>query len=137
MGLFMIKVVIADDHPLIRLGIRKMFEGERDIRVVGEASNGQEAIAVVEQHNPDVLLLDLHMPIMDGVQVLEHLNKHGLQVRVLILSAFYDPLYTSEIFNRGAWAYFLKEEAPLCIVDAVRQAARGDGKGTRPKPTPS
>jgi DNA-binding NarL/FixJ family response regulator len=131
-----IKVIIADDHPLIRLGLCRLLEGKPDIKVVGEAANGQEAIALVEQHQPDVLILDLQMPVVDGVQVLDHLKKSGAKVRTLVVSAFYDPQYTMEIFTHGAWAYYLKEEAPNSIVDAVRLAARGDGQGTRPRPSP-
>jgi DNA-binding NarL/FixJ family response regulator len=130
-----VKVAIADDHPLIRIGLCKLFEGKADIRVVGEAANGQEAITLVEQENPDVLILDLQMPVMDGIQVLDHFKKNGSKIRTLVVSAFYDSQYTLEIFTHGAWAYYLKEEAPDYIVDAVRQAARGDGQGTRPRPS--
>jgi DNA-binding NarL/FixJ family response regulator len=131
-----VKVVIADDHPLIRMGLCKLFEGKADIQVVGDAANGQEAIRLVEELQPDVLILDLQMPVMDGIQVLDYLKKSGAKVRTLVVSAFYDPPYTIEIFTHGAWAYYLKEEAPTSIVEAVRQAARGDGQGTRPRPSP-
>lgn len=130
-----IKVLIADDHPLIRLGYRKLLDGKSDIQIVGEASNGREAIELVEKCNPDVLILDLQMPVMDGIQALEHLKNLGSKVRVLIVSAFLDNQYTSEVLSRGAWGYYLKDEAPNIIVDAVRQAARGDGQGTRPRPS--
>jgi DNA-binding NarL/FixJ family response regulator len=132
----MVKVIIADDHPLIRIGIRKLFDRILDIRVVGEASNGQEAVELVEKYRPEVLILDLQMPIMDGIQALDYLQKSGSQVRVLIVSAFNDPQYTSEVLTRGAWGYYLKDEAPALIVEAVRMAARGDGQGTRPRPSP-
>lgn len=131
-----VRVIIADDHPLIRMGIRKLFEGMHDIHLIGEASNGKEAIELVEKHDPDVLILDLQMPIMDGIQVLEHLQHCGSKVRILIVSAFNDNQYTSEVLTRGAWGYYLKDEAPSQIVEAVRQAARGNGKGTRPRPSP-
>jgi DNA-binding NarL/FixJ family response regulator len=132
----LVKVLIADDHPLIRMGLSRLFEGKLDIQVVGEAANGQEAISLVEKYQPDVLILDLQMPVMDGVQVLDHLKKCGSKVRTLVVSAFYDPHYTMEIFTHGAWGYYLKEEAPSSMVEAVRQAARGDGQGTRPRPSP-
>jgi DNA-binding NarL/FixJ family response regulator len=130
-----VKVIIADDHPLIRLGIHNLFKNMPDIQVVGEAANGQEAIEMVEKHHPDVLLLDLQMPVMDGIQALDCLQKNGSKVRVLIISAFNDPQFASEVLSRGAWGYYLKEEAPNMIVEAVRQAARGDGQGTRPRPS--
>ncbi len=131
----MVKVVIADDHPLIRVGLIKLFEGLSDIQIVGEASNGQEALEQVEKHHPDILILDLQMPVMDGEQVLEQLQKNGSKVRILIVSAFHDNFYTTEILKHGAWGYYLKEEAPAMIVEAVRQAAKGDGQGTRPRPS--
>jgi DNA-binding NarL/FixJ family response regulator len=131
-----IRVVIADDHPLIRLGLKKLFEGAADTIIVGEAANGREAIELVVNQHPDVLILDLQMPVMNGIQVLDYLQQCGSKVRVLVVSAFHDNQYTSEILTRGAWGYYLKEEAPTIIVDAVRQAARGDGQGTRPRPSP-
>jgi DNA-binding NarL/FixJ family response regulator len=130
-----VKVIVADDHPLIRMGIRNLFNGMPDIQVIGEAANGQEAIDLVEKLHPDVLILDLQMPIMDGIQALEHLQRCGSKVRILIVSAFNDTQYTSEVLTRGAWGYYLKDEAPTMIVEAVRQAARGDGQGTRPRPS--
>ncbi len=131
-----VKVIIADDHPLIRLGIRKLFDGAQDVEIMGEASNGQEAIELVEKHHPDVLIIDLQMPVMDGIQTMDYLQQHGSNVRILIVSAFNDTQYTSEVLSRGAWGYYLKEEAPTMIVEAVRQAARGDGQGSRPRPSP-
>jgi DNA-binding NarL/FixJ family response regulator len=132
----MVSIAIADDHPLIRLGICKLFEGLADIHIVGEACNGREAIELVDKFHPDVLILDLQMPVMDGTQVLDYLQQQKSSVRILIVSAFNDNSYTSEILKHGAWGYYLKEEAPAMIVDAVRQAARGDGRGTRPRPSP-
>ena len=131
-----IRVVIADDHPLIRLGLRKLLEGTPEIQIVGEASNGQEAIDLVKKHLPDVLILDLQMPIMDGIQAMTTLQERGSKVRILVVSAFNDNQYTSEVLTRGAWGYYLKDEAPTTIVEAIRQAARGDGKGTRPRTSP-
>ncbi len=130
-----IRVIIADDHPLIRFGIRKLLEGTADINIIGEASNGQEAVELVEKYHPDVLILDLQMPIMDGVQTLEYLQKRGSMVRILILSAFNDRQYTAEVLSRGAWGYYLKDEAPTIIVEAIRQAAQGDDQGARPQPS--
>ncbi len=132
----MVRIVIADDHPLIRMGMCKLFEGLADIQIVGEACNGQEAIELVDKFLPDVLILDLQMPVMDGTQVLDQLQQQGSSVRILIVSAFSDNSYTTEVLQQGAWGYYLKEEAPAMIVDAVRQAVRGDGQGTRPRPSP-
>ncbi len=127
-----IKVLIADDHPTLRIGIRHILEQSADITVVAEAANGQEAIQLVDQYAPDVLLLDLQMPVMDGFDVLDALypKKNGL--KTLILSANNDRHLISETLAKGAWAYYLKEEAPAKIVEAVLQAFRGKGKGQRP-----
>ena len=130
-----IKVVIADDHEQIRRGVRKLLAIAPEIRVVGEACNGQEAIELVQKHRPHVLILDLQMPVMDGIQVMDTLRDCKSNVRVLVLSAFNDSRYISEVLTRGAWGYYLKDEASTTIVEAVRQAARGDGKGTRPRPS--
>ncbi len=119
----------------IRFGIRKLLEGTADIHIIGEASNGQEAVELVEKYHPDVLILDLQMPIMDGVQTLEYLQKRGSMVRILILSAFNDRQYTAEVLSRGAWGYYLKDEAPTIIVEAIRRAAQGDDQGARPQPS--
>lgn len=132
-----IRVVIADDHPLIRLGVRKLLEGTTGIQVVGEASNGQEAIDLVEKHLPDILILDLQMPIMDGIQAMTYLQECGSEVRILVVSAYNDDQYTTEVLTRGAWGYYLKDDAPTKIVEAVRQAARGNGKGARPRISPN
>ncbi len=133
-GEAMVKVIIADDHPLIRLGMCKLLEKLPDIQVVAEAANGQEALDLVEKHHPDVLLLDLQMPVMDGIEVLDHLQKHGTNVRILIISAYNDKEIVSEVLARGAWAYYVKDDAPTMIVEAVRQAARGDGRAANPRP---
>lgn len=129
-----VRVIIADDHPLIRLGVRKLLEASPEICVVAEASDGKEAVEFVHEYHPDVLILDLQMPIMDGIQAMECLRQSGSKVRILILSAFSDEQYYTEVLALGAWGYYLKEDAPTMIVEAVRQAARGDGKGTRPRP---
>jgi DNA-binding NarL/FixJ family response regulator len=129
-----IKVIIADDHPYIRLGLRRVLEGVSNISVVDEASNGQEAVKLVELHHPDVLILDISMPVMDGFQVMDYLRKCKSLVRIVVLSAHNDNEYISEALSRGAWGYYLKEEAPFVIAEAVLQAGRGDGQGTRPRP---
>ncbi len=107
-----------------------------DIQVVAEAANGEQAIELVEKHNPDVLLLDLEMPVMDGIEVLDHLQRCGSKVRTLIVSAYNDNQYIAEVLSRGAWGYCVKDEAPTNIVEAVRQAVREDGKETNSQSNP-
>jgi DNA-binding NarL/FixJ family response regulator len=124
----MVRVVIADDHPLIRLALRKLLDRTADIEVVAEAANGQEAIQKVELLQPDVLILDIHMPVMDGLQALEYLQRRGMPARVIVLSAYKDPIYTSEALSRGAWGYCAKEEAPARLVDTVRRVGQKRGR---------
>ncbi len=127
-----IKVLIADDHPPIRIGIKLVLAPNADIAVVGEAANGQEAVQQVEEQSPDVLLLDLQMPIMDGFEVLKDLCPRKAGLKILVLSANNDRYIISETLAMGAWGYYMKEEAPGEIVNAIRKAIQGEGKGRRP-----
>lgn len=119
-------VVLADDHPMVRTGIRNLLKGAPDIQVVGEASNGEEALLLVEQLTPDVLLLDMEMPLLKGVDVARRLHNTGSQVRILALSAYDDKQYILGMLSSGAAGYLTKEEAPDAIVEAVRGVARGE-----------
>ncbi len=120
-----VRVLIADDHPFMRAGVRSLLERSGFIQVVGEACNGKEALELVEDLTPDVLLLDIQMPVMDGIEVMDQLHQQGAKLKVLILSAFDDPYHRDELLSLGAWGYYLKEEAPNCIIAAIRQAIEG------------
>jgi DNA-binding NarL/FixJ family response regulator len=121
-----IRVVLADDHPLMRLGIRKMLSRTGDIEVVGEASNGYEALEMVSTLEPDVLLLDMEMPGMKGYEVAQELEASGSPVPILVLSAYEDRQYILGVLASGAAGYLTKEELPETIVKAVRGVARGE-----------
>lgn len=121
-----IHVVLADDHPVVRSGIRMLLEQVPDIAVVGEASDGFEALRLVEDLIPDVLLLDMEMPGLGGVDVARRLRASGSPVRILALSAYDDEQYVFGLFATGAAGYLTKEEAPTTIVDAVRGVAFGE-----------
>jgi DNA-binding NarL/FixJ family response regulator len=120
------KVIIVDDHPVVRAGIRNLLEKAHDIVVAGEASNGNEALERVRELSPDVLLLDMEMPGMGGSEVAKHIQKEGLPVRILALSAHDDKQYIQELLTNGASGYLIKEEVPEAIVEAVRGVARGE-----------
>jgi DNA-binding NarL/FixJ family response regulator len=122
----MIRVLLVDDHPVVRLGIRKLIEKEADIEVVGEAENGKEALVKVGELSPDVILLDMEMPEMTGNQVAYHLQEQGASVRILALSAYDDKQYIQELLKNGASGYLIKEEVAESIVEAVRGVARGE-----------
>jgi two-component system, NarL family, response regulator DegU len=121
-----IRVIIADDHAIMRVGIRNILSRSNEITVVGEASNGAEAIDLVNEMNPDVLILDMEMPVMDGVEVARRLQADKSPVRILVLSAYDDRQYILEMLNMGASGYLIKDEAPEVIVDAVQGVANGE-----------
>jgi DNA-binding NarL/FixJ family response regulator len=118
--------VLTDDHPVVRAGIRKLLEQAADITVVGEASDGVQTLRMVEELAPDVLLLDMEMPRMTGVQVAQHLQASGSPVRVLALSTYDDEQYIFGLLESGAAGYLTKEEAPETIIEAVRGVVRGE-----------
>lgn len=121
-----IRVLLADDHPVTRNGIRNLLEQAAGIKVVGEANDGAEALQLVEELTPEVLLLDMEMPGMKGVEVAQQLRSAGSPVRILALSAYDDRQYILELLAGGAAGYLMKEEAPEIIVEAVRGVARGE-----------
>jgi DNA-binding NarL/FixJ family response regulator len=121
-----IRVVIADDHPVMRDGIRNLLDKAIDIEVVGETGDGLEALHLVEELNPDVLLLDMELPGLKGVEVAQRLQASGAAVRILALSAYNDEEYIRGLLASGAAGYLLKEEIPETIVEAIRGVARGE-----------
>ncbi len=124
--MYKIRVVIADDHAIMRVGIRNILSRSEKICVVGEASNGAEAIQLVSELSPDVLILDMEMPVMDGVEVARRLQTNDSPVHILVLSAYDDRQYILEMLNMGAAGYLIKDEAPEVIVDAVQGIAKGE-----------
>ncbi len=121
-----IRVVLAEDHPVVREGIRTLLERAPDLVVVAEASDGQEALRLVEEMAPDVLLLDMEMPGLTGVEVARRLQAARSPVRILALSSHDDDQYIFGLLEAGAAGYLLKEEATEAIVAAVRGVARGE-----------
>ena len=120
------RVVLADDHAGLRSSIRTILERAPDIAVIGEASDGLQALRLVEALAPDVLLLDMEMPGLKGVEVAQRLKAAGSPVRILALSSYDDKQYILGSLANGALGYLVKEEAPEKIVAAVRGVARGE-----------
>ena len=121
-----IRIVLADDHPVVRDGVRLLLERDPELVVVGEAGDGAGALRLVADLLPDVLVLDMALPDMDGVEVARRLRESGSPVRVLGLSAHDDEEYIGGLLATGAAGYLTKDEARERIVEAVRGVARGE-----------
>ena len=121
-----IRVILADDHAVVRKGIREFLEEAGDIDVIAEAGDGREALSLVEQHRPDVAVLDIRMPQVTGVEATRHIKAHHPEVRVLILSSYDDDPYVFALLQAGASGYVLKTASGDEIVRAVRTIYRGE-----------
>ena len=121
----MIKVLIADDHALIRKGLKQLLDDTDDMRVIGEAENGMQAIRMVEETAYDVVLLDISMPDKHGIEVLKQLKINQPQLPVLMLSMHPEEQYALRSMKAGAAGYLNKQSAPLQLVTAIRQVASG------------
>lgn len=122
----MIKVLIADDHHVVRRGLLFFLKTQKDIEVVGEAKNGAEAVQLVEQLQPDVVLMDLVMPELDGIQATEQIKKAWPDVQVLMLTSFSDKDHILPAIEAGASGYQLKDIEPDELVESIRQIMRGE-----------
>jgi two-component system, NarL family, response regulator NreC len=121
----MTTIVLADDHHIVRQGLRALLEGEKDLRVVGEAGDGLEAVRHVEVLTPKVLVLDLMMPGLNGLDVVKQIKKRSPETQVVILSMYSNEAYVLEALSSGASAYVLKDSSSAELVMAVREAAAG------------
>ncbi len=121
-----IRVVLVDDHPVVRQGLAAIVNLEDDIEVVGEAENGQEAIDLVRRLQPEVVLMDLQMPVLDGVEATKRIHARFPAVHVIILTTFGDDEYIYEGIAAGARGYLLKDAPPDQLVEAIRVAHRGE-----------
>jgi DNA-binding NarL/FixJ family response regulator len=122
----MIRVVIADDHHLVRQGIRALLEKAGDIEVVGEAADGPEALALVERLLPDVLVIDIAMPHLNGLDAVGRLRSLEVKTRALILSMYADETLVRQALRNGAKGYLLKRAVTEELLLAVRAVSRGD-----------
>lgn len=121
-----IRILLVDDQPLLRMGFRLILEGEDDLRIVGEASDGAEAIRQVRDLGPDVVLMDVRMPVLDGIEATRAITASGAHTRIIILTTFDLDEYAFAGLQAGASAFLLKDVAPAELISAVRVVASGD-----------
>ncbi|MGK5627693.1 response regulator transcription factor [Streptomyces sp. URMC 123] len=121
-----VRVLLADDDPLVRAGLRLMMGGARDIRVVAEAANGAEVVPLVAEHRPDVVLMDIRMPVLDGLAATEALRCRPGAPEVLVLTTFDTDEHVLRALRAGAAGFVLKDTPPADIVAAVRSVAAGE-----------
>jgi DNA-binding NarL/FixJ family response regulator len=119
-------VVIADDHPLFRKGLREAIEEDASLEVIGEASDGETALAIIEQRKPDVAVLDIDMPALKGFQVARAVQDKGLHVAVIILTIYQEEDMFNAAIDSGARGYILKESAIVDVLKAIKTVTMGE-----------
>lgn len=120
-----IKILIADDHELIRKGLKSIISFEEDFNVVGEAENGEKVLEMLKVYEPDVILLDLNMPLLNGIKVIEYVKQYNSNVKIIVITVEDDKNVIHEAINIGADGYVLKDSAGTEIVDAIRIVYNG------------
>jgi DNA-binding NarL/FixJ family response regulator len=120
-----IAVLLVDDHSLLRQGLRLLIEENDDLEIVGEAKTGREAVKMASERSPDVVVMDIAMPLMNGIQATQQILKTSPHTKVLILSAHADPEYIERVIEVGASGYLLKHASGKELADAVRELKKG------------
>lgn len=121
-----IRVMLVDDHTMVRVGLKAYFSSLPDIQVVGEAATGEEAVRRVAELNPDVVLMDLIMPGMDGVEATRQVKKVSPRTQVIVLTSFHEDVHIFPAIRAGALSYVLKDIDPDDLADAIRKANQGE-----------
>src|SRR6185369_14911682 len=120
-----VRILLADDHTVVRQGLRRVLEERPDWKVVAEAGDGREAVRQAEQLKPDIAIIDVAMPLLNGVETTRQIVKHVPSVRVLVLSMHADEAYITQILHAGASGYLLKDSADVDLIHAVEAVAQG------------
>lgn len=120
-----VRILLADDHTVVRQGLRKLLEERPDWEVIAEAGDGREAVRLAEQQKPDVAILDVAMPLLNGIEATRQITKRVPSTRVLVLSMHADEAYVTQILQAGATGYLLKDSADVDLLKAVGEAAQG------------
>jgi len=122
-----IKILLADDHTIVRQGLKLILSSQPDFQVVGEAANGREVVELAEKLHPDIVLLDVAMPELNGIEATRRMMEANGRLRILVLSMHKESVYVREILKAGARGYLLKDVIDTELLNAVRSVARGDG----------
>ncbi len=122
-----IRIVLADDHGVVRQGFRRILDAQPDMEIVGEASNGKEALELAAQFTPDFVVMDVAMPELNGIEATRRMAETAPRTRVLALSMHKDSVYVREILRAGARGYLLKDAVDEDLIAAVRAVSRGEG----------
>ncbi len=120
-----VRILLADDHTIVRQGLRKLLEERPEWEVVAEAGDGREAVRLAEQHRPDVAIVDVAMPLLNGIETTRQITKRVPNTRVLVLSMHADEAYVTQILQAGATGYLLKDSADVDLLKAVEEAVSG------------
>lgn len=121
-----IRILLADDHAVLRAGLKLLLDGRSDMAVIGEAADGAELLTLAQTHQPDIILLDLTMPRLGGLEALPLLRQHVPQTRILILTMHDDESYLRQALKAGAAGYLLKKAADVELITAIQAVMRGD-----------
>lgn len=122
-----VRVLLADDHTIVRQGLKLILSAHPDLEVVGEAANGNEAVELARKLHPDIVLMDVAMPEVNGIEATKRMVQAEPRLKVLVLSMHKEGVYVREILRAGARGYILKDAIDTELLDAVRSVARGDG----------
>ncbi len=122
-----IKILLADDHTIVRQGLKLILSSQSDLQVIGEAANGREVVELAEKLRPDLVLLDVAMPEINGIEATRRMMEANPRLRILVLSMHKEAVYVREILKAGARGYLLKDVIDTELLNAVRSVARGDG----------
>jgi two-component system, NarL family, response regulator NreC len=120
-----LRILLADDHTVVRQGLRKVLEERPDWQVIAEAEDGREAVRLAEQHKPDVAVIDAAMPLLNGIEATRQITKRAADTRILILSMHDDEAYVAQALRAGATGYLLKDSADVNLLQAVSDVSQG------------
>jgi len=121
-----IKVLICDDHALFRQGLKSLLEIEEEIRIVGEAKNGEEAVKLAQKEKPDIILMDIRMPVMDGIEATRQIRRNSSETKILMLTVFEDEIHIFNAIQAGANGYFLKARPIEDLIGIIKKTLTGE-----------